>query len=440
MTDRAKSQKSRPSAKHNVAANRTILRVQQHLHKRQQLEVQRNQRRLFQEANRLKRLPQYLFTILDDLKAQAKARGIDVIDLGMGNPDLPSPVPVVEELCRQAKKLENHGYSRPDGQAERQLREAIAQWYHRKFHVQLDPKAEVLPLIGSKEGISHLSLAFLNHDDIALVPNPSYPVHFNGVIMAGGILYSIPINAEHGWLPNLKGINREVLKMAKMMFISYPHNPTSAIADIKFFEDVVEWAKSHRIMLVHDFAYSDIVFDGYNAPSVMQVNGARDIGVEFHTLSKSYNMAGWRLGFAVGNQDVLASLSKTKSYIDFGLFRAVQWAAIKALTGPQDHVTQTVEIYRKRRDMFVEGLNKIGWHVPLPKATFYIWAKIPLKFSALTALEFATLLMQEAGVVCSPGTGFGEYGEGYVRFALVAPEPRLKEAVTRIRKVLQMVS
>ncbi len=418
----------------------TILRVQEHLQHRQRLEAQRNERRRFHEANRLKRLPLYLFTILDDLKAQARERGIDVIDLGMGNPDLPPPRHVVEELCRQARKPENHRYSRADGTVERRLREAIAQWYEKKFHVRLDPMAETLPLIGSKEGIAHLSLAFLNHDDIALVPNPAYPVHFNGVIMAGGILYSIPIHPEHHYLPNLKSINREVLKMAKMLFISYPHNPTTAIADLHFFQEVVQWAKAHRIMVVHDFAYSDFVFDGAPAPSLLQVKEAKEVAVEFHTLSKSYCMPGWRLGFAVGNRDILASLAKTKSYIDFGLFRAVQWAAIKALLGPQHHVHQVLEVYRTRRNIFIEGLQRIGWDVPLPKGTFYVWAKIPLKFSALTSLEFSTLLVQEAGVVAAPGSGFGEYGEGFVRFALVEPKTRLTEAVKRIARVLEMES
>ncbi len=414
--------------------------VKQHLQQRQALETKRNERRLFQEANRLKRLPLYLFTILDDLKAQATARGIDVIDLGMGNPDLRSPSHVVEELCRQARKPQNHGYSRPDGEVEHKLREAIAEWYFKKFRVSLDSKSEVLPLIGSKEGIAHLSLAFLNHDDIALVPNPAYPVHFNGVVMAGGILYNIPTHAEQGYLPNLKSVNREVLKMAKMLFISYPHNPTTATADVKFFQDVVSWARAHRIMVVHDFAYSDFIYDGAQAPSIFSVPDAKHVAVEFHTLSKSYNMAGWRLGFAVGNRDILASLAKTKSYVDFGIFRAVQWAAIKALLGPQDCVKQTVDIYRKRRNVFVGGLQRIGWDLPMPKSTFYVWARIPLKFSALTSLEFATLLVQEAGVVAAPGSGFGEYGEGFIRFALVEPEARLTEAVKRIKRVLEMES
>jgi len=424
-----------------MAVRHPILRqVKAHLQKRQELETKRNERRVFHEANRLKRLPLYLFTILDDLKAQARERGIDVIDLGMGNPDLTPPRHVIEELCQQVHKPANHRYSRPDGDVEIRLREAIAEWYARKFHVQLDPKTEVLPLIGSKEGIAHLSLAFLNHDDIALVPNPAYPVHFNGVIMAGGILYSIPTYAEHRYLPNLKTINREILKMAKMLFLSYPHNPTTAVADLSFFQDVVHWARSHRIMVVHDFAYSDFVFEGPPAPSILQVRDGKSVAVEFHTLSKSYSMAGWRLGFAVGNRDILASLAKTKSYVDFGIFRAIQWAAIQALLGPQDSVKRTVETYRARRNTLVGGLQRLGWDVPLPKSTFYVWAGIPLKFSALTSLEFATLLMQEAGVVCAPGSGFGEYGEGFVRFALVEPEDRLKDAVKRIERVLRMES
>jgi aspartate/methionine/tyrosine aminotransferase len=416
----------------------SIRRVQRHLRERTRREQQRNERRIFHEANRMKRLPLYLFTILDELRAQAHDRGIDTIGLGMGNPDLPPPKHVVRELIAQAKKPENHRYSRKDGDAEQKLNEAIALWYRRKFKVALDPVHEVLPLIGSKEGISHLSLAFLNHDDIALVPNPTYPVHFNGVVMAGGILHNLPIHQESGYLPDLHAIPRSVLRQSKMLFLSYPHNPTTAVADLKFFKESVRWARQHRIMIVHDFAYSDIVFDGYRAPSIFEVEGAKEVAVEFHTLSKSYSLPGFRLGFAVGNRDVLASLAKTKSYIDFGIFRAIQWAAVEALTGPQEYVTRAVEIYRKRRDVFIKGLKAVGWDIPMPKATFYVWTKIPRKFSALTSLEFATLLMQEAGVVAAPGSGFGEYGEGFIRFALVEPESRLKEAVKRIGRVLQM--
>lgn len=426
-----------PTTRRPIAST-SIRRVQQQLRERTRQVQAQNNGRLFHEANRLKRLPLYLFTILDELKGQAQARGVDVIDLGMGNPDLPPPAHVVKELVKQAKKAENHGYSRKGGEVERKLNEAIAQWYHRKFKVTLDPRTEVLPLLGSKEGISHLTLAFLNHDDIALVPNPTYPVHFNGVVMAGGILYNIPISAEGHWLPDLRSVPRSILKQSKMLFLSYPHNPTSAVADLKFFRDAVAWAKEHRILIVHDFAYSDFMFDGGRAPSILEVPGARDVAVEFHTLSKSYSLPGMRLGFGVGNRHVLASLAKTKSYIDFGIFRAVQWAAIKTLSGPQDYVHQAVATYEKRRNVFLPGLKRIGWDVPVPKGTFYVWAKIPLKFSALTSLEFATLMVQEAGVVMAPGSGFGEYGEGYVRFALVEPESRLKEAVKRIARVLQM--
>ncbi|MBI3318044.1 MAG: LL-diaminopimelate aminotransferase [Candidatus Omnitrophica bacterium] len=394
-----------------------------------------------QEANRMKRLPLYLFTIMDELKAKARARGVDVIDLGMGNPDLPSPPRVVEELCRAASQVENQRYSRPHGDVEEKFREAIAQWYEKRFRVTLDPKTEVLPLIGSKEGIAHLSLAFLNNDDIGLVPNPAYPVHENGVIMAGGILYNIPIGPENQFKPNFRALSKEVIRMAKILFVSYPHNPTTAVVDLDFYKELVDWGKGKELILCSDLAYSDIVFDGYKAPSLLQVKGAKEgYAIEFHTCSKSYNMAGWRVGWAVGNAQILRSLEKTKSYIDFGIFRAVQMAAIQALHGPQEYVTELVETYRKRRDLFVGCMNAAGWKVSLPKATFYIWAHIPPKFSALTSLEFAQLLVDEAGVVVAPGSGFGEYGEGYVRFALVEPEPRLKTAVERIGKLLSIRS
>lgn len=392
-----------------------------------------------QEANRMKRLPLYLFTIIDGLKHEAQAKGLDVIDLGMGNPDLPSPPHVVEELVRASREPENHRYSRPGGEVEQRLRKAIAQWYDSRFGVHLDPETEVLPLIGSKEGIAHMALAFLNSDDIGVVTSPTYPVHANGVIMAGGILYSIPIGPENHFRPNLKALSREVVRRAKILTVSYPHNPTTACVELDFYEELVAWGKGKEIILCSDLAYSDIVFDGYKAPSLLQVKGARDAYcVEFHTCSKSYNMAGFRIGWAVGHPEILRSLAKTKSYIDFGIFRVVQEAAIQALTGPQDCVQQLVETYRRRRDLFVGGLHAMGWDVPMPKATFYIWAHIPPKFQGLTSLEFSQLLVQEAGVVTAPGTGFGEDGEGFVRFALVSPEDRLKAAVERIQKVLAL--
>ena len=392
-----------------------------------------------QEANRMKRLPLYLFTIIDDLKAKARAKGIDIIDLGMGNPDLPTPPHIVEVLCEAARSTENHRYSRPDGSVEAKLKEAIAYWYAGRFGVELDPREEVLPLIGAKEGIAHLSLAFLNHDDIGLIPNPAYPVHYNGVIMAGGILYNIPLTPENHFKPNLKGLSQEVVRMSKLLILSYPHNPTTQTVDLDFFKEVVHWARGKEIIVVNDAAYSDIVFDGYKAPSLLQAKGAKDQCIEFHTLSKSYNMAGWRIGFCVGNREILRSLAKTKSYIDFGIFRAVQHAAIAALTGPQDCVRDLVEIYRKRRDFFVEGLREVGWSIEKPKATFYLWARIPPKYSALSSMEFVSLLV-EAGVAAAPGTGFGEYGEGFIRFALVENEERLKLAIQRIKKVLEITS
>ncbi len=389
------------------------------------------------EANRMKRLPLYLFTIIDELKAEAQARGVDPIDLGMGNPDMPTPPHVVEELARAARKVENQRYSRPHGDVEMRLQEAIAQWYDQRFGVKLDPVTEVLPLIGSKEGIAHLSLAFLNNDDIGLIPNPAYPVHGNGVIMAGGILYNMPIGPENDFRPDLKSLTREVIRMAKFLIVGYPHNPTTACVDIGFYRELVDWIRGKEIILCSDLAYSDVVFDGYKAPSLLQVKGAKEHNcIEFHTCSKSYNMAGWRIGWAVGNAQILRSLEKTKSYIDFGIFRAVQEAAIAALTGSQDCVAETVEIYRKRRDLFVQGLHALDWKVRKPKGTFYIWAHIPPKFSGLTSLEFSKLLVEEAGVVTAPGSGFGEYGEGFIRFALVEPEDRLQIALERIKKVL----
>ncbi len=391
-----------------------------------------------QEADRMKNLPMYLFTIIDEMKKEALSRGLDVIDLGMGNPDQPTPDHIVKELCARVQTTENHRYSRYIEPSEVSLRKAIAKWYKQRFNVNLKPEEEVLPLIGSKEGIAHISLAFLNNDDIALVPNPAYPVHFNGVIIAGGILHSIPISQESGYLPDLDKIPAKIAKKTKLMFLSYPNNPTTAIAPKSFFKKAVLFAKKYKIILVHDLAYSDIAFDGYRAPSMLEIPGAKDICVEFHSLSKSYNMAGWRMGFAVGNAEILKSLAKTKGYIDFGLFKPIQYATIKALTGSQTCVKKLVKTYEKRRNVMVAALREIGWDVPTPKATFYLWARIPEKYRNLTSMEFVSLLIKEVGIVVSPGTGFGEGGEGYVRFALVEPEDRLIKAVRKIKKVLEM--
>jgi aspartate/methionine/tyrosine aminotransferase len=394
---------------------------------------------VFHEANRLKRLPPYLFTIIDDLKRRVRERGADLIDLGMGNPDLLTPPHVAEALTRATQEdPEYHRYSKRDGEVERRFRQAIADWYFDRFGVTLNPDTEVLPLIGSKEGIAHLSLAFLNNDDIALVPSPAYPVHFNGVIMAGGILYNLPLKPENNYLPDLDSLDSHVVSRSKMMFMSYPHNPTTAVADLDFYEKAARWARKHNILVGSDNAYSDIVFDGFKAPSFLQTKCGRDVGVEFHTLSKSYSMAGWRIGYAVGNAGILAALEKTKSYIDFGIFRAVQYAAIAALSGPQNYVKELVDTYRRRLEVFVPGLAQAGWEVPMPKATFYVWAHIPLKYSALSSIEFSKLMIEEIGVASAPGTGFGEYGEGFVRFAMVESEERLADATRRIKTFLNI--
>ncbi len=391
------------------------------------------------EANRLKRLPPYVFTVVDSMKARARSHGIDVIDLSMGSPDIPPPEHVIKTAQKALEKESYHRYSRRDGDVEKRLRKAIAGWYKRNYGVDLDPETEVLPLIGSKEGIAHFYLSFLNIDDIALVPAPAYPVHFNGAILAGGILYNIPVSRETGYLPDLSKLDKEILRMAKTLMISYPHNPTTATAPIEFYEEVVKFAKANNIIVGHDFTYSEIVYDGHKNPSFLQAKDAKKVGIEFHTLSKTFSMAGWRIGFAVGNAEILKILAKTKSYVDFGIFRVIQEAAIVALNDSENYVKKLVETYRKRRDILVDGLNSIGWKVEKPRATFYVWARIPLKYSALTSLEFVQLLIEEAGVAVAPGTGFGEYGEGYVRFALVENEERIAEAIRRIHKVLALV-
>lgn len=388
------------------------------------------------EANRLLRLPPYLFTIVDRLKREVRAQGMDVIDFSMGNPDFEPPANVIAAMRNALKMKGVHRYSKWDDEIERNLRRAIAKWYDGRFKVELDPDSEVLPLIGSKEGIAHLCLAFMNNDDLALVPSPAYPVHFNGVIMAGGILYNIPLKEENNYLPDFNTIPRETTRLSKLMFLSYPHNPTAATCDLEFFNRTVHWGQDKDIIIGHDLAYSDFVYRGKRAHSILEVKNAKKFCIEFHTLSKSYSMAGWRIAFAVGNKAILASLAKTKSYVDFGIFRAIQFAAIEALSGPQTYVKKIAEIYKKRIDYFVDEINRIGWPFPRPAATFYCWGKIPRQFQAMTSLAFTELLLRETGVAVAPGTGFGEAGEGYIRFAMVLPEGRMKQALERIRKFL----
>ena len=391
-----------------------------------------------EEAHRMLRLPPYLFTIVDQLKKEVKAKGMEIFDFSMGNPDLEPPVNVTGALKKALSIKGIHRYSKPDEEIERNLRKAIAHWYHRKFGIECDPNTEVLPLIGSKEGIAHLSLAFLNNDDLALIPSPAYPIHFNGVIMAGGILYNVPLKEENRYLPEFNTIPREAARLSKMMILSYPHNPTAATCDTEFFNRAVHWAKDKNIILANDLAYSDFVFSGKRAPSILEAKGSKKFCVEFHTLSKSFSMPGWRLGFAVGNKEILASLSKTKSYVDFGIFRAIQVAAVEAFTGPQGYVKKIRNIYKKRIDLFVDGMNALGWETPKPKATFYVWTKLPEEYRALSSMEFTELLLRQTGIVTAPGTGFGEYGEGYVRFALVINEAAITKALAKIKKFLEI--
>ena len=388
------------------------------------------------EANRMKRLPPYLFTVVDNLKREVRNKGVDVIDFSMGNPDLDPPAHAIKALREALAFPGIHRYSKGDQEIERNFRKAIAAWYHNRFGVDLDPDNEVVPCIGSKEGIAHLALAFMNNDDLALIPSPAYPVHFNGIIMAGGILYNIPLKEEKGYLPDLFALPKETTRLSKLLMLSYPHNPTGVTCDLSFYEKVIHWAKDKEMIIASDLAYSDFVFRGKRASSILEVKGALRQCVEFHTFSKSYSMAGWRIGFAVGNREILKSLAKTKSYCDFGIFRAIQYAATKTLNGPQGYVKKIVEIYRKRVNVLVDGLNRIGWPVKKPDATFYVWAKIPLRFDEHSSMSFTELLLRETGIAVAPGTGFGEFGEGYVRFALVIPEERIREALGRLQRFL----
>ena len=384
----------------------------------------------------MKRLPPYLFTVVDNLKREVKSQGVDVIDFSMGNPDLDPPPHAIRALQEALSLPGIHRYSKWDLEIEKNFRKSIAQWYYERFKVQLDPDTEVVPCIGSKEGIAHLALAYMNNDDLALIPSPAYPVHFNGIIMAGGILYNIPLKEENGYLPDLFALPKETTRLSKLLMLSYPHNPTGATCDLSFYEKVIHWARDKQIIIASDLAYSDFILRGKRANSILEVKDAVKHSIEFHTFSKSFSMAGWRIGFAVGNRDILAGLAKTKSYCDFGIFRAIQYAATKTLLGPQAYVKKAVDLYRKRVDVLVDGLNKIGWKVKKPDATFYVWAKIPMRFDEHSSMAFTELLLRETGVAVAPGTGFGEYGEGYVRFAVVVPENRIKEALVRLQQFL----
>jgi len=388
-------------------------------------------------AEKLNKLPPYLFGTINAFKLEAYAKRLDVIDLGMGNPDMATPTHIVERLCDTVRNhTRTHRYPQAKGMPK--FRKTVADWYWKKFKVRLDPESEVLALIGSKEGIGHICMAYLNPGDLALVPNPAYPIYRNGVVLAGGEVYDMPILPEKNYLPDLKEIPSRIARRAKLMFLNYPNNPTTAVVeDFSFFENVVAFAKKYDIIVCHDFAYSELTFDGYKPPSFLETPGAKDVGVEFHTLSKTYNMAGWRLGFCVGNREILKPLEELKSYLDYGVFTPIQLSGVLALSASQKCVQDVVAEYKRRRDKFVDGLNRIGWKVDKPKATMYLWARLPEEFKRMGSVQFAELLIERTGIAIAPGAGFGSYGEGFVRMALVTHYDRFHDALLRLKKFLK---
>ena len=385
--------------------------------------------------SRIQRLPPYVFNITGELKMAARRRGEDIIDMSMGNPDGPTPAHIVEKLVEVARKEHTHGYSVSKGIP--RLRKAITGWYKNRYGVDLDPDKEAIVTIGSKEGLAHLMLATLDRGDTVLVPNPSYPIHIYGAIIAGADIRSVRMTGEVDFFEELERAIRESLPRPKMMILGFPSNPTAQCVDLHFFERVVALAKEHDILVVHDLAYADIGFDGYKAPSIMQVPGARDVAVEFFTLSKSYNMAGWRIGFMVGNSELVNALARIKSYHDYGTFTPIQVASVIALEGPQECVEEVRLKYQRRRDVLAKGLIEAGWPIDIPKASMYIWARIPADYQAMGSLEFAKKLLIEAKVAVSPGIGFGDYGDTHVRFALIENEHRIRKAVRGIKEMFR---
>ncbi|MCK9555428.1 LL-diaminopimelate aminotransferase [bacterium] len=381
-------------------------------------------------SEKLKKLPPYLFAEIDKIKRKLLQDGKDIIDLGVGDPDIPTPTHIIERLYKAAQDPKNHSYALDAGMPE--FRKAIALWYKKRFNIDLDPQDEILPLIGSKEGIAHLPLAFVDPGDVVLIPEPGYPVYFSSTVFAGGDPYFMPLLEKNSFLPGYHDIDAQELKKAKLMFLNYPNNPTSATCDISFFENTVEFAKKNNIIVCHDAAYTEIFFDGKKQPSFLQADGAKDVGIEFHSLSKTFCMTGWRIGFAVGNPDIIKGLGKIKSNIDSGIFQAIQLAGAEALERGESDTRRFNKIYQERRDIFVEGLNNLGWKAEKPDATFYIWLKVPPGY---TSSELTMVLLKECNIVCTPGNGFGEDGEGYVRFALTRDKGRIMEALERIRKL-----
>jgi len=387
-----------------------------------------------QEFRRMSRLPPYVFSTVNKIKMDARRRGEDIIDLGMGNPDIPTPKHIVDKLIEAVKKGHNHRYSASMGITK--LRHAICDWYKRRFDVELDPDEEAIVTIGAKEGLAHLVLATISPGDVVFSPNPTYPIHPYSVIIAGGDLRSIPIGPDRDFFEDLLAATKQTWPAPKMLIISYPHNPTTEVVDREFFEKIVDFCREHDMIVIHDFAYADLVFDGYKPPSFLQIPGAKDIGVELISVSKSYSMPGWRVGFCVGNRDLVAALRRIKSYLDYGQFQPVQIASIIALNGPDDCVKEIVDTYRKRRDVLIGGLNRVGWHIEKPKGTMFVWGKIPEKFREMGSVEFSKMLIAEAKVAVAPGLGFGQYGDDHVRFALVENPHRIRQAIKGIKQIM----
>jgi alanine-synthesizing transaminase len=389
------------------------------------------------EFQRIKRLPPYVFNIINDLKLEARHRGDDIVDLGMGNPDMPTPPHVVAKLVEAATKPQNHRYSVSRGIYK--LRVAIADWYRRRYQVEVDPDTEAIVTIGAKEGLSHLVWAIVDPGDVVFCPSPTYPIHQYSVVLAGGDLHNIPMYSGDDFLGRLQEAIKRTWPKPKLLIVSFPHNPTTEVVELEFFERVVRFAQEHELLVIHDLAYADLAFDGHRPPSLLQVPGAKELGIEFFSLSKSYNMPGWRVGFAVGNKEMVHALARLKSYLDYGIFQPVQIAAIQALNGPQDCVEEIRETYRRRRDALVDGLDRVGWKIKKPKGTMFVWAEIPEPCKKMGSVEFSKFLLQEAKVAVSPGIGFGEYGDPYVRFALIENEHRTRQAVRTIRRALGKV-
>jgi LL-diaminopimelate aminotransferase len=383
-----------------------------------------------QLAQRIEKLPPYLFAEISRKIAAKRAQGVDIISFGIGDPDIPTPGHILDALIEAARVPANHRYPESDGLPE--LRKAIGDWYHRRFDVQLDPDKEIVPLIGSKDGIGHIPLCFIDPGDLALIPDPAYPVYSVGTMFAGGDIYTMPLLEANAWLPDLGAIPDDVARRAKIMWLNYPNNPTAAVAPPEFFKEVVAFAKKYDIAVLHDAPYTEVAFDGCQPVSFMQIEGAKEVGVEFHSFSKAYNMTGWRVGMAVGNATMIDALTRVKSNLDSGIPQAIQQMAIAAVYGPQDAVAEHNRIYQARRDRVVKVLREIGLEVELPKASLYVWAKVPAGY---TSAQLAERLIDEVGVVVTPGTGYGQYGEGYVRLSLTTPDDRVDEGLKRLQGI-----